>query len=99
MAGANGSLVGRVVGVWRYPVKSMLGEELNATVVTQRGLLGDAPDVEKAAVVRENGAAGVDDEDAVERRLLLRAEDRDRSPERLQRRPPPRRGAALPGTK
>jgi uncharacterized protein YcbX len=35
------SSAGRVVAIWRYPVKSMLGEELNATVVTDRGLLGD----------------------------------------------------------
>ena len=33
--------VGSVVSLWRYPVKSMMGEELNATEVTQRGLLGD----------------------------------------------------------
>jgi uncharacterized protein YcbX len=33
--------VGRVVGLWRYPVKSMMGEELNAVEVTERGLLGD----------------------------------------------------------
>jgi uncharacterized protein YcbX len=32
---------GRVVAIWRYPVKSMLGEELNASEVTERGLLGD----------------------------------------------------------
>src|SRR2546421_2368936 len=32
---------GSVVALWRYPVKSMLGEELNASAVTQRGLLGD----------------------------------------------------------
>jgi uncharacterized protein YcbX len=32
---------GSVVGLWRYPVKSMMGEELNAAEVTQRGLLGD----------------------------------------------------------
>ena len=32
---------GKVVSIWRYPVKSMLGEELNSSVVTQRGLLGD----------------------------------------------------------
>jgi uncharacterized protein YcbX len=32
---------GSVVGIWRYPVKSMMGEELNASEVTQRGLLGD----------------------------------------------------------
>jgi MOSC domain-containing protein len=33
--------VGRVVGLWRYPVKSMMGEELNAVEITERGLLGD----------------------------------------------------------
>jgi uncharacterized protein YcbX len=32
---------GRVVAIWRYPVKSMMGEELNATLVTERGLHGD----------------------------------------------------------
>jgi MOSC domain-containing protein len=32
---------GSVVGLWRYPVKSMMGEELNAAEVTDRGLLGD----------------------------------------------------------
>jgi hypothetical protein len=32
---------GSVVGVWRYPVKSMMGEELNAAEVTDRGLVGD----------------------------------------------------------
>jgi uncharacterized protein len=32
---------GTVVSVWRYPVKSMLGEELNASYVTERGLVGD----------------------------------------------------------
>ena len=32
---------GTVVGLWRYPVKSMMGEELNATEITERGLLGD----------------------------------------------------------
>src|SRR5207253_6157726 len=34
-------VVGSVVSLWRYPVKSMLGEELNAVEVTDRGLLGD----------------------------------------------------------
>ena len=33
--------LGSVVSLWRYPVKSMMGEELNATEITQRGLLGD----------------------------------------------------------
>src|ERR687887_737564 len=32
---------GSVVALWRYPVKSMMGEELNASAVTTRGLLGD----------------------------------------------------------
>jgi uncharacterized protein len=32
---------GTVVSVWRYPVKSMLGEELDASYVTERGLVGD----------------------------------------------------------
>src|SRR5205809_750211 len=33
--------LGAVVSLWRYPVKSMMGEELNATEVTTRGLRGD----------------------------------------------------------
>src|SRR5207247_2002411 len=33
--------LGHVVSLWRYPVKSMIGEELNASEVTERGLLGD----------------------------------------------------------
>jgi uncharacterized protein len=33
--------VGTVVSIWRYPIKSMLGEELNASRVTERGLIGD----------------------------------------------------------
>src|SRR3982750_1147358 len=32
---------GSVVSLWRYPVKSMIGEELNASEVTERGLVGD----------------------------------------------------------
>lgn len=32
---------GTVVSLWRYPVKSMMGEELNASHLTDRGLLGD----------------------------------------------------------
>jgi uncharacterized protein YcbX len=30
-----------IVSLWRYPVKSMQGEELNASMVDERGLLGD----------------------------------------------------------
>src|SRR5216684_1086910 len=33
--------LGAVVSLWRYPVKSMMGEELNAAEFTERGLLGD----------------------------------------------------------
>jgi MOSC domain-containing protein len=32
---------GTVVSIWRYPVKSMLGEELNSSYITERGLVGD----------------------------------------------------------
>jgi uncharacterized protein YcbX len=35
------STQGSVASLWRYPVKSMLGEELSASEVTERGLLGD----------------------------------------------------------
>jgi uncharacterized protein YcbX len=35
------AVLGSVVSLWRYPVKSMLGEELNAAEITNRGLLGD----------------------------------------------------------
>ncbi|MEO7804446.1 MAG: MOSC N-terminal beta barrel domain-containing protein [Actinomycetota bacterium] len=33
--------LGEVVSLWRYPVKSMMGEEVNAADVTERGILGD----------------------------------------------------------
>jgi uncharacterized protein YcbX len=33
--------IASTVSLWRYPVKSMMGEELNACEVTERGLLGD----------------------------------------------------------
>src|SRR5438552_17118977 len=32
---------GRVASLWRYPVKSMLGEELDASGLTERGFVGD----------------------------------------------------------
>jgi uncharacterized protein len=41
MANATRVAFSSVVSLWRYPVKSMMGEELNATEVTERGLLGD----------------------------------------------------------
>ena len=33
--------VGRVAGLWRYPVKSMAAEELDGTEVSWNGLTGD----------------------------------------------------------
>jgi hypothetical protein len=30
-----------VAALWRYPVKSMMGEELNSATVGKRGILGD----------------------------------------------------------
>ena len=41
MSDARRTETAAVVSLWRYPVKSMLGEELRATQVTERGLLGD----------------------------------------------------------
>lgn len=41
MADSAGRQVGSVVALWRYPVKSMQGEELNAAAVSQRGFIGD----------------------------------------------------------
>ena len=41
MANLTQTEIGSVVSLWRYPVKSMRGEELNATEVTLGGLLGD----------------------------------------------------------
>jgi uncharacterized protein len=38
---SSAAATGTVVSLWRYPVKSMLGEELNSSLVTERGLLGD----------------------------------------------------------
>ena len=34
-------VLGTIVSLWRYPVKSMMGEELNAAEVTKGGLIGD----------------------------------------------------------
>ena len=46
---------GSVVALWRYPVKSMMGEELNSCEVTDRGLLGDR---QFAVVDRATGKVG-----------------------------------------
>jgi uncharacterized protein len=49
------SIAGKVVAIWRYPVKSMLGEEVSATDLAGDGLLGDRAyalvDVETGKVV------------------------------------------------
>src|SRR5216683_7519979 len=47
--------VGAVAALWRYPVKSMMGEELNSSQVTGRGLLGDR---QFAVVDRATGKVG-----------------------------------------
>lgn len=41
MATTTQTAVGTVATLWRYPVKSMMGEELNAAEITPRGILGD----------------------------------------------------------
>ena len=47
--------MGSVAALWRYPVKSMMGEELNSCEVTDRGLLGDR---QFAVVDRATGKVG-----------------------------------------
>jgi uncharacterized protein len=55
MAPLDAARNGSVLSIWRYPVKSMIGEELFASNVTKRGLLGDRAyalvDVETGKVV------------------------------------------------
>lgn len=41
MAGEVFERVGSVAGLWRYPVKSMLGEPVDESAVTEAGLVGD----------------------------------------------------------
>jgi uncharacterized protein YcbX len=41
MSNATPTEIGAVVSLWRYPVKSMLGEELTTAQVGEYGLLGD----------------------------------------------------------
>lgn len=43
---------GTLLSIWRYPVKSMMGEELNATHVAEKGVLGDRA---RAMIDREDG--------------------------------------------
>ena len=41
MSDATQTDLGAVVSLWRYPVKSMMGEELDSAELRDRGLLGD----------------------------------------------------------
>jgi MOSC domain-containing protein len=52
---AGQTQAGSVVALWRYPVKSMMGEEVNSSAVTDRGLLGDR---QFAVVDRAAGKVG-----------------------------------------
>ena len=53
--GTTTTSVGSIAAIWRYPVKSMRGEELDEGEITERGLLGDRSyaliDVETGKVV------------------------------------------------
>lgn len=37
----SANLAGSLVSLWRYPVKSMQGEQIEATAISERGILGD----------------------------------------------------------
>ncbi len=50
-ASCSGSLrAGAVAALWRYPVKSLVGEELNSCRLTDRGLVGVAGEAEQPCV-------------------------------------------------
>ena len=48
-------VIGPVAGLWRYPVKSMQGEGLDAVPVSERGFLGDRA---HALIDKESGKIG-----------------------------------------
>jgi uncharacterized protein len=52
---STGEVVGWAGALWRYPVKSMLGERLQSAVVTERGVLGDRA---YALIDRQTGNVG-----------------------------------------
>ena len=52
MSSHERAMAGSVAGLWRYPVKSMAGEALDRSVVTDGGLLGDRA---YAVIDRANG--------------------------------------------
>jgi uncharacterized protein YcbX len=41
MDGVSADVIGFLSALWRYPVKSMMGEELDAADLTERGIVGD----------------------------------------------------------
>src|SRR5207253_10671452 len=41
MSDATQTELGAIFSLWRYPIKSMMGEELNTAQIRDRGLLGD----------------------------------------------------------
>jgi uncharacterized protein YcbX len=55
MASIDTTTLGSITAIWRYPVKSMRGEELDVAEVTERGLFGDRAyaliDIETGQVV------------------------------------------------
>lgn len=54
------SVAGRLVAIWRYPVKSMMGEELNSTELAEKGVVGDRAyglwDVEAGVLAKAKNA-------------------------------------------
>ncbi|ULA62719.1 MAG: MOSC domain-containing protein [Nitrospira sp.] len=52
MTTLHADAAGSIASIWRYPVKSMLGEELNAADITRHGLAGDRA---FAVIDRETG--------------------------------------------
>ena len=61
MSATDGSINnGSIVSLWRYPVKSMQGEEINASFVTERGLFGDRAYVLPDGETVTSGQANLD---------------------------------------
>jgi len=52
MTQATATAVGSVASLWRYPVKSMIGEEIQGAEISERGIVGDRA---YALVDRETG--------------------------------------------
>jgi uncharacterized protein YcbX len=52
MTNQSAKIIGTLAAIWRYPIKSMRGEQLNAATVTERGMAGDRS---YALVDRETG--------------------------------------------